>query len=127
MEKRKLQNQVALFEKFSVDGTIVKMGEYGSGHINATYLVDVDENGKIEQYIFQQVNTDIFIDIDQLMQNIAGVTSYLTKQIEARDGDPKRETLQVIPTREGKNFYRDEDGQAYRVYRFITDALRSRR
>lgn len=122
MEKGTLKNQVALFEKFSVDGTIVKMGEYGSGHINATYLVDVDENGQIEQYIFQQVNTDIFIDIDQLMQNIAGVTSYLTKQIEARGGDPKRETLQVIPTRDGKNFYRDADGRAYRVYRFITDA-----
>lgn len=122
MEKQKLAKQVEVLDKFALNGTIVGMGEYGSGHINATYLVDVDENGTIEQYIFQQVNTDIFIDIARLMENIAGVTSYLTKQIEARNGDPKRETLQVIPTKTGENFYRDVDGKAYRVYRFITDA-----
>ena len=122
MEKQALAKQVAIMEQFDLKGPIVSMGEYGSGHINATYLVEVNEKGSLEKYIFQQVNTDIFVDIKRLMENIQGVTSYLTKQIEARNGNPKRETLQVIKTKEGENFYRDEDGLCYRVYRFITEA-----
>ncbi len=122
MEKQKLAKQISILDNFDLKGPVVSMGEYGSGHINATYLVEVDENGSLEKYIFQQVNTDIFIDIARLMENIQGVTSYLTKQIEARNGDPKRETLQVIQTKDGQNFYKDVDGLCYRVYRFITDA-----
>ena len=122
MEKQKLAKPVAVLDNFDLNGPVVSMGEYGSGHINATYVFEVNEGGSLVKYIFQQVNTDIFTDIEQLMENIAGVTSYLTKQIEARNGDPKRETLQVIPTKEGKNYYRDEEGKCYRVYRFITDA-----
>lgn len=122
MEKQKLAKQVAVLDNFDLNGSVVSMGEYGSGHINATYVFEVNEGGSLVKYIFQQVNTDIFTDIEQLMENIVGVTSYLTKQIEARNGNPKRETLQVIPTKEGKNYYRDEEGKCYRVYRFITDA-----
>ena len=122
MEKQKLAKQAAVLENFDLKGPIVSIGEYGSGHINATYVVEARENGELVKYIFQQVNTDIFTNMDELMENIVGVTSYLTKQIEARNGDPKRETLQVIPTKDGKNYYRDEEGQCYRVYRFITDA-----
>ena len=92
MEKQKLAKQISILDNFDLKGPVVSMGEYGSGHINATYLVEVDENGALEKYIFQQVNTDIFIDIARLMENIQGVTSYLTKQIEARNGNPKRET-----------------------------------
>lgn len=122
MEKQRLAKQISILDNFDLKGPVVSMGEYGSGHINATYLVEVNEDGSLEKYIFQQVNTDIFIDIERLMGNIQGVTSYLTKQIEARNGNPKRETLQVIQTKAGENFYRDEDGLCYRVYRFITDA-----
>lgn len=44
MEKREI------IEKFAVDGVIAKMGEYGSGHINRTELVQMLRNGKREQY-----------------------------------------------------------------------------
>lgn len=122
MEKQKLAKQAAIVEQFALEGNLVAMGEYGSGHINATYLVEMEENGKRENYIFQQINTDIFKDADQLMANITGVTSYLSKKIEERGGNPKRETLQVVPTKAGTSFYRDEEGKCYRMYYFITGA-----
>lgn len=122
MEKQKLAKQVALVDQFDLEGNVVSMGEYGSGHINATYLVEMEENGKREKYIFQQINTDIFKDADQLMANITGVTSYLRNKIEEKGGDPKRETLQVVPTKDGKSYYRDGEGKCYRMYYFITDS-----
>lgn len=122
MEKQKLAKQIANVEQFALDGEIVSMGEYGSGHINRTYLVEMELGGKKEKYIYQQVNTDIFKDIDQLMANVNGVTSYLKEKIEQMGGNPKRETLQVVPTKDGKSYYRDAEGNCFRMYVFITDA-----
>ena len=122
MERQKLAEQAAIVEQFALEGNLVGMSEYGSGHINATYLVGMEQNGKREPYIYQQINTDIFKDADQLMENITGVTSYLRGKIEERGGDPKRETLQVIPTKDGRSFFRDEAGRCYRMYYFIKDA-----
>lgn len=104
-------------QNFMVEGQLYRISEYGSGHINATYLVESEK-----RYILQRINTNIFKDVDALMENISGVTSYLCEEIKKRNGDCMRETLQVIPTRSGAPYYRDEEGNCYRMYHFITDA-----
>lgn len=106
---------------FTIEGQITQAREYGSGHINTTYLVETALGKETKKYIFQKINTDIFKNVDQLMANVTNVTSYLTRQIQARGGNPNRETLQVIPTREGNSYYQDPEG-CYRMYHFITDA-----
>ncbi len=111
-----------LIEQFAVEGKVLKVGEYGNGHINRTYLAELEENGKTVKYIFQQINTDIFKNVDQLMENITGVTTYLREKILKRGGDPDREALKVIPTREGASYLREREG-CYRMFRFITDAV----
>lgn len=55
------------------------------------------------------------------MANIVGVTSYLGKVIAEAGGDPTRETMCVYATKDGKNFYTDPEGGAWRVYPFIED------
>lgn len=117
MEEREMDLR-AVVEQFCVEGKVQTIAEYGNGHINATYLVQTTE----KKYIFQKINTGIFKDVDSLMENIQGVTGYLTEQIKERGGNPDRETLQVIPTREGQSYYRDDEGNSYRVYLFITEA-----
>lgn len=107
---------------FAVQGTIAGIREYGSGHINRTELVEITDSGQSRTYILQRINTDIFQNVDQLMENIVGVTRHLRKKIIARGGDPDREALQLIPTAEGASYCRVEDG-CYRMYRFITDAV----
>ena len=88
---------------------------YGNGHINDTYCSDPTK------YIIQRINTSIFTNPDELMENIENVTSFLSDKIRAAGGDPKRETLTVIKTIDGKNCYKCDDGNVFRVYRFITD------
>lgn len=92
---------------------------YGSGHINRTFLVRADGECK---YILQKINTSIFKDVAALMENIIRVTSYLREEIIRTGGDPERETLTVVMATDGKSYYSDEEGNAWRVYLFVRDA-----
>ena len=97
--------------------TEVNASAYGNGHINDTYYV------KNSEYILQKINTKIFLNPDELMDNIVNVTEFLREKIKAAGGNPDRETLTVIKTVDGKNFYRDSDGSCYRAYVFIKDTV----
>lgn len=57
------------------------------------------------------------------MENIAGVTGHLKKKVLQKGGDPEREVLNLIPTKDGKAFLTDENGECWRAYIFITDAV----
>lgn len=94
-----------------------RIAPYGDGHINDTYLTSS------KQFILQKINTNIFKDYEKLMENIEGVTSFLKEKIIAAGGDPERETLTVIKTKDGKNFYKTEEGDVYRLYVFIRDSV----
>lgn len=91
---------------------------YGNGHINDTFLV---KNGA--EYILQRINKNVFTRPDLMMENIVAVTSYLREKIAARGGDPDRETLTVIRTTDGAPYAVDDEGQYWRVYKFITGAV----
>ena len=90
---------------------------YGAGHINDTFAVWAADRSR--RWILQRINTDTFTDPAGLMENVTGVTSYLRREILARGGDPDRETLNVVPTREGKPYYTDCEGGAWRAYLFV--------
>ncbi len=90
--------------------------EYGNGHINRTYLVD-------PKYILQKINTDIFKNPTELMENIKGVTEFLKEKIIVDGGNPLRETLTIVPTKEGHSYYTTPEGDCYRCYEFIRDSL----
>ena len=104
------------------EGTLIEKKPFGNGHINDTYKLTFDANGEINTYILQRINDDIFKNPSELMENINGVTSHLRKKIIENCGDPKRETLRVIPTIDGKLFHKDEEGVYWRAYDFIEGA-----
>lgn len=89
---------------------------YGNGHINETYVVD-------PKYIVQKINTNVFTNPDELMQNIVSVTNFLQKKIEDEGGNPKRETLTIIPTTDGHTFYKSASNNCYRCYENVSDTF----
>ncbi|MBE7020642.1 MAG: aminoglycoside phosphotransferase family protein [Ruminococcaceae bacterium] len=97
---------------FGQFATEAEIAPYGNGHINDTYCV---EPGR---FILQRINTNIFKNPDELMQNIENVTAHLREKIIASGGDPERETLTVIKTRDGKNYF-EYEGSCFRLYKFI--------
>ena len=109
-------------EAFQIEGTFKSSGLYGNGHINSTYAMIWEQNGRETRYILQRVNTDIFKDPVSLMKNIEGVTEFLREEIIKHGGNPDRETLTLIPAKDGKKYYQDSQGNYWRVYKFIENA-----
>ena len=82
----------------------------------------IGEMGSIK-VILQKINREIFQKPEELMENIAGVTGHLKKKVIEKGGDLEREVLNLIPTKEGKAYLTDENGECWRAYIFITDAV----
>ena len=117
-----LQNALDAFDFGG--GEIVGAVRYGKGHINDTFCVHTQPGeNPCRRFILQRISAGAFHHPEQLMANIVGVTSYLSKEIAAAGGDPSRETMQVCLTKDGKSFYADEEGGAWRVYPFIEDTI----
>ena len=108
---------------FNVEGEFVSAVPYGSGHINNTKYVVINENGKNKEYILQRINKNVFKDPAKLMENYTSVTEFLRKIIIENGGDPDRETINVVKTRDGKNYYLDSEGEYWRLILFVTDSL----
>lgn len=118
-----MENINNILEQFKFKGDLVDCEVFGSGHINVTYLATYLVDGITKQYIIQKVNTNVFKDIDSLMDNVFAVTSYLRNIIRENGGDSSRETLHFIKTYDDKKYYKDSDGSCYRAYRFVDRSI----
>lgn len=114
-------NYYEIYKQFKIEGEFVSCERYGEGHINDTFRLTVNDNGKEIHYILQRINNRLFTDVEKLMHNIELVTEFCRKSVLAHGGDPLRECLNIVRTKEGKTYY--FDGKDYfRVYVFIENA-----
>lgn len=111
MAANPLQN---VLNAFGFDGPADHIKPLDGGHINDTMLLTT-QKGSL--YVLQRINTHVFTDPQGLMENIFGVTEYLRERIVEQGGDPDRETLTFLTTRNGALYYNGAEG-AWRAYRF---------
>lgn len=105
-------------------GQVAGALRYGKGHINDTFCVYIQTHeGDGARYILQRINTDVFKKPDELMENIVGVTDYLRNIVIKSGGDPARETMTVLRTKENKTYFTDSCGKAWRVYPFVEGTI----
>lgn len=100
MSKEQLHNIAC---QFAFDAPISEIATLGQGFINDTYIVTTQGS----RYILQRKNHNIFPDVPAMMENILRVTTHLKTKVAAAGGDPEREVLTIIPTKEGKLCYVD--------------------
>lgn len=108
-----------ILNQFQLEGALVNCAPYGNGHINDTYRVET----VCDVYILQRINTNVFKSPTLLMENIGRVTRFIQDKIQKQGGDPLREALTLIPTFEDCDYAVDEDGNYWRMYRFIQDTV----
>ena len=97
---------------------------FGEGHINETYAVYMPtDKGEEFAYILQRVNNNVFKDPAGVMENIFGVTEYLRNVVREEGGDPDRETLSCIKTKNGCTYFEDSEGQPWRSYHYIQNSV----
>ena len=110
--------------QFQTEGGAVEHAPYGNGHINDTFLVVCETGeGRRKRYILQRMNRSIFKMPQQLMENVVNVTEYLRGMIARRGGDPDRETLNVVKTKDGSNYYLDGQGDYWRMFLFVEQTV----
>lgn len=110
--------------RFQTKGAAVEHAPYGNGHINDTFLVVCGmREGERRRYILQKMNHSIFKMPQQLMENVVNVTEYLREMIARRGGDPDRETLNVVKTKDGSNYYLDDEGNYWRMFLFVEQTV----
>ena len=105
-------------EKFRLEGTPTTAEVTGSGHIHETILVGTESR----RYILQKINGRIFPDAEALMDNFSRVTAHLRDKVQSRGGDSSRECLSLVPTREGKAFWRSGNS-AWRMFPYVEDSV----
>lgn len=121
MVKPSILNEV--IDHFDFVGEMISCEPYGSGHINDTYLLEYKiKHMGIIPIILQKMNTHVFKNPTELMDNILNVTAFLRKKIIDNKGDPKRETLTVILNKSGNPYYLDSENNYWRAYHFIVGA-----
>ena len=96
---------------FRLPGTIYTYDTITLGNINATYKVTYQNSDKtLKSYLFQKVNTNVFQNPKQIMENIDRVTSYI------REKHPNQISLHFYHTDDGHNYYVYNDGQCEEGY-----------
>ena len=107
--------------KFMLTSPAVSVIALGEGFINDTFIVQTASHRP--DYILQRKNRTIFPDIPSMMDNILKVTRHIRERVEARGGDPMREVMTVVPTREGALYYKDADGEFWTAVVYIDHTI----
>ncbi len=119
MDQQTLSHIVA---RFAMEGTVADIRPLGNGLINDTFKVTTAEADKPD-YVLQRINTNVFTDVDMLMDNIAAVTRHIRRKLEAaHETDIDRKVLHFMPAADGKLYHREPDGTVWRLMVFIANA-----
>ena len=116
-------NEREVLKAFELGGEVVKIESYGNGHINDTFLVEINKsNDETYRMILQHMNKRVFTKPVELMENIMNVTTFLREKIEEKGGDPRRETVNVILAKNGAPYVVDAEGEYWRALEYIENA-----
>lgn len=108
-------------QKFEFEGIVNDIRPLGEGLINDTFVVETQ--GEAPNYILQRKNKSIFLNIPAMMSNIQTVSLHLKKKIVTQGGDPMREALTVTPTKDGKLYFEDDNGEYWAACYLIPNAV----
>ncbi len=93
-------------------GAVTGIEELTAGKVNHTYKVQISQNGHVQSFIFQNVNTYVFKRPREVMDNIRRVTEHIERF------NPDIRCLHYRTTTMGQSFL-DMRTSFWRVYGFI--------
>jgi len=105
---------------FQIYGDLLHAEPCKIGHINETYIASYVQGGVKVRYIHQKINTGVFKDADGVMDNLVRVTKHQRRKLtEAGADEISRRVLTVIPTKDGRPYYRTPEGDCWRTFVFV--------
>ena len=108
---------------FAPSGGPLTISPYGSGNVNATFLV-TPAAAPSQPFILQRLNPAVFPDPRLIMHNLRVLTTYLEgRRLQPAPAPGRRWQLpRIIPTADGADFWLDAAGACWRALSFIPAA-----
>lgn len=117
-------NAALMAQQFNVDGRLVAVTPTGDGNINDTYLAICRTTFSEERFILQKLNLKVFPFPDAVMHNMKIITEHVHKRLEseAHQADRIWQLPRIIPTKDGRDFLLNDDGDCWRAISLIASA-----
>lgn len=111
---------VAIANQFTFQGRVVEIQEFGNGNINRTFRVTL-EGAEARHFILQQINTQVFRQPEQVMQNMCIFTQHARQRLQATPLATGRrwQVPCVLPTRDDRNCWFDVKERVWRAIEYI--------
>jgi Ser/Thr protein kinase RdoA (MazF antagonist) len=119
---KSLSDLITIAQQFQLNGSIVDIQPYGSGNVNSTFLVNLDNQ---PPFILQRLNTAVFSQPELVMNNICILSDYVRKQSLHFELLNDRPWLmpQVLYTSDNRqHHWLAEDGSFWRAMSFIANS-----
>ena len=111
-----------ILNHFAIPNAVADPQPLKIGFINDSFIVRAKNPGE-KSYFLQRINHHIFQNVEGLQQNIQKVTNHIRRKLqEAGETDIERKVLELVPTTDGKLYYRTPQGDYWRVYVLIENA-----
>jgi len=104
-----------VLSNFALSAPAVSCAPLGGGLVNRSFLVTCADGTRC---VLQRVSRAAFPDPAGLMRNFAAVT----RALAAQEPDPRR-CLRLIPTRGGRDWYADGEGEAWRMMNYVENSV----
>lgn len=112
---------LSVAQNFRIGSDIISIKPLGQGFINDTFIIRTAAES--HDFILQRKNRNVFPDVPAMMDNIERVTAHLRAKVTANGGDPSREVLTVIRTKQNLPYFTDDNGDFWAVCIFIPDSV----
>lgn len=113
----------SLVNNFRVGGKFVEAELFGSGHINETYLVIVDQDGIKTKYILRKININVFRNPVNVINNTEKITNHIKRKLEeSKQTDIRRNVVNLVKTKDQKYYYLNKDNEYWCMLYFIDNA-----
>lgn len=114
---------IELCRAFNIGGEFHSIETINNGHINTTFTVKFEEDGKINEYVLQKINQYVFKQPEKVMENISGVTDHIRRKLKKDNKSSDRKTLKFLQSKNGKLFITDNYGDYWRICEFIGNSM----
>jgi Ser/Thr protein kinase RdoA (MazF antagonist) len=111
-------------EQFGVAGRLVMINPIGTGNVNDTFLAVFRTHFSEERIVLQRINKRVFNHPEWIMENMRVVTEHVHRRLE-READTADRIWQlprVIPSKAGRDYFIDDQGEYWRAITLIASA-----
>ena len=119
MENSRWEQLSEITDNYQLNGVVSNVEEIDSGHIQTTYLLDVDSGVEKQKFILQKINLDVFPEPEHLVNNALLVIGHLQQKARLKGANSSRCSLSMLPSQHGGFLHQDQAGDFWRMFNYI--------